>query len=81
MYIRSVLQDDTWLQRGKSFAAFMVSPAGKADWHTPDHPTSLFEGAAGGICLLAELQSLQRGGGAAAAQETVAFPLYELWGS
>jgi hypothetical protein len=59
----------------------MVSPAGKADWHTPDHPTSLFEGAAGSICLLAELQELQRAGGASAAPGTVAFPLYELWES
>eukprot|EP00882_Tetradesmus_deserticola_P008922 GHRQ01009412.1.p1 GENE.GHRQ01009412.1~~GHRQ01009412.1.p1 ORF type:complete len:351 (+),score=127.18 GHRQ01009412.1:199-1251(+) len=71
-------QDDTWLQRGKAFAAFMVSPPGKADWLRPDHPTSLFEGAAGGICLLAELQELQKAGGAAAAPSAVAFPLYEL---
>jgi hypothetical protein len=61
----------------------MVSPAGKADWHTPDHPTSLFEGAAGAICLLAELQEVQKQkpGGAAAVPGAVAvaFPLYELW--
>lgn len=56
----------------------MVSAPGKADWHKPDHPTSLFEGAAGGICLLAELQALQKSGGAAA-PDVVAFPLYELW--
>jgi hypothetical protein len=76
----AILQDDIWLQRGKSFAAFMVSPAGKADWHTPDHPTSLFEGAAGAICLLAELQEVHKAG-AAAVPGTVAFPLYELWDS
>jgi len=33
----------------------MVSPAGRADWEGPDHPASLYEGMAGGICLLAEL--------------------------
>lgn len=72
-------QDDAWLQRGKSFAAFMVSPSGKAEWHAPDHPTSLFEGAAGAICLLAELQELQKAGRAAVPPGAVAFPLYELW--
>jgi hypothetical protein len=35
----------------------MVSDAGKADWQTPDHPGSLFEGLAGGVCLLVELQA------------------------
>lgn len=89
-----VMQDPTWLERGKRFAAFMLSPTGKADWHTPDHPTSLYEGAAGGMCLLAELQAvLARGKTAAAAAApagaddvpapaaagVIAFPLFELW--
>eukprot|EP00878_Enallax_costatus_P024698 GHUV01026378.1.p1 GENE.GHUV01026378.1~~GHUV01026378.1.p1 ORF type:complete len:230 (+),score=71.86 GHUV01026378.1:815-1504(+) len=62
-------KDPVWLQRGQLFAAFMVSPQGKADWKTPDHPTSLFEGAAGGICLVAELMALE---GAAAGSKRAA---------
>lgn len=52
-----VLQDVKWLQRGQEFAAFMMSEAGRGDWNVPDHPSSLFEGLAGGVCLLAELQA------------------------
>ncbi|KAF8057122.1 LanC-like protein 3 [Scenedesmus sp. PABB004] len=51
--------DALWLDRCRRFAAFMVcSPAGRADWATPDHPASLYEGAAGGVYLLAELAAL-----------------------
>lgn len=53
------MQDPVWLERAQLFAAFLVSPAGMADWKTPDHPTSLFEGAAGGICLVADLMALE----------------------
>lgn len=64
------MQDYTWLERAQLFAAFLVSPTGRADWKVPDHPTSLFEGAAGGICLLAELMALEtvaaKAGGVAA---------------
>ncbi len=47
----------------------MVSEAGKADWRTPDHPTSLFEGLAGGVCLLAELHAAAEAAGAAGGQQ------------
>jgi len=64
-----VLQDPVWLQRAQLFASFMVSPTGRADWEGPDHPASLYEGMAGGICLLAELAAAtgEGGGGGAVA--------------
>lgn len=58
-----VLQDPVWLQRATRFAAFLCSATGKADWTIPDNPASLFEGAAGGICLLAELAALHASAG------------------
>jgi hypothetical protein len=63
----AVLQDIKWLERAQAYASFMVSEAGKADWHTPDHPASLFEGMAGGLCLLAELQAAAEATAAASA--------------
>lgn len=57
-----VLQDPVWLERAQLFASFMVSPAGRADWEVPDHPSSLYEGMAGGICLLAELAAAAAAG-------------------
>jgi hypothetical protein len=63
------LQDTKWLDRAQAFASFMVSETGKADWHTPDHPASLFEGMAGGLCLLAELQAATAGATEATAAE------------
>eukprot|EP00775_Hariotina_reticulata_P002650 gene2650-2949_t len=50
-----VTQDPCWLQRGMQFAAFILSDQGRADWQVPDNPASLYEGAAGAICLMAEL--------------------------
>lgn len=86
------LQDPKWLERAQSYALFMVRAAGKADWHTPDHPTSLFEGLAGGVCLLAELHAAEQAAAAAGGQQQqatgdtlhqavcrlVTFPLFEL---
>lgn len=87
-------QDTLWLDRARAYAAFMVSTAGKADWHTPDHPGSLFEGMSGGVCLLAELQAAAAAAAAAsegkqdaaadaralhqAVCRLVTFPLFEL---
>lgn len=59
LFLALHLQDPAWLRRGQHFAAFVVSPKGSLDWKTPDHPTSLFEGAAGGICLIAELMAVE----------------------
>lgn len=89
-----LLQDTKWLDRARAYAAFMVSAAGKADWHTPDHPASLFEGLSGGVCLLAELQAATAAVAAAGDQQQeaaadaralhqavcrlVTFPLFEL---
>jgi hypothetical protein len=53
----------------------MVSDAGKADWQTPDHPASLFEGLAGGICLLAELQAAAAAAAAVGDQQEAAAAL------
>lgn len=86
------LQDPKWLERARAYALFMVRAAGKADWHTPDHPTSLFEGLAGGVCLLAELHAAEQAAAAAGGQQQqatgdtlhqavcrlVTFPLFEL---
>lgn len=34
----------------------MTEPGGgRDDWKTPDHPMSLFEGLAGGLCLVSDL--------------------------
>jgi hypothetical protein len=73
-------RDDKWLQRARAFAGFMVSEAGRADWSAPHNGASLFEGLAGGVCLLAELSALD---GAATPPPAVAlammgFPLIEL---
>jgi hypothetical protein len=86
-----LLQDTKWLDRARAYAAFMVSAAGKADWHTPDHPGSLFEGLAGGVCLIAELQAAAAAAAAGGEQDAeaqellhkavcrlVTFPLFEL---
>lgn len=49
-------RDPIWHQRAQRFAAFMVEDGGgRADWQRPDHPASLFEGLAGGLCLLSDL--------------------------
>eukprot|EP00879_Flechtneria_rotunda_P018774 GHRR01019707.1.p1 GENE.GHRR01019707.1~~GHRR01019707.1.p1 ORF type:complete len:234 (+),score=71.21 GHRR01019707.1:928-1629(+) len=52
-------QDARYLDRAQLFASFIASEAGQTDWSKPDHPASLYEGAAGAICLLAELQAVQ----------------------
>lgn len=63
-------QDPLWLARGRMFAAFAVSSdAGRADWRSPDHPASLFEGAACALLLLAELQAVMRDAAAAGAAD------------
>jgi len=61
--------EDKWLRSCEHFATFMCSNEGQADWQTPDHPLALYEGLAGGACLLSDL--LDDPGKAA-------FPLFEL---
>jgi len=58
-------QEVHWLERAKQFAKLMDLPLG---CKTPDHPHSLFEGLAGTVCFLKDLQ-----------EPTMArFPLFEL---
>ena len=64
-----LIQEDKWLRRCEHFAYFMCSNEGQADWQTPDQPLALYEGLAGGACLLSDL--LDDPGKAT-------FPLFEL---
>lgn len=49
-------RDAAWRLRAERFASFITERGGgRDDWRAPDHPFSLFEGLAGGLCLLADL--------------------------
>jgi hypothetical protein len=61
--------DPTWRARAEAFVCFIASPQGRADWRTPDHPFSLYEGLAGALVLLEDLNE-----DAAAAR----FPFFEV---
>ncbi|CAJ0959736.1 unnamed protein product, partial [Mesorhabditis belari] len=48
--------DEKWLNRAKSFAVLMMDDTIRSQQRTPDSPYSLFEGWAGALCFLVDLQ-------------------------
>ena len=61
-------KDEKWLYRAVQFAEFMDSKEFLAEAREPDHPNSLFEGAAAAVCLYADLIEPKR----------ACFPLFDL---
>jgi hypothetical protein len=49
-------KEPIWLHRAAQFAMFQFQPEVVADSRQPDHPLSLFEGVAGTLCLLIDLE-------------------------
>ncbi len=61
-------KEDKWLHRAVQFAEFMDSKEFLTEAREPDHPNSLFEGAAAAACLYADLIE----------PEKACFPLFDL---